>query len=851
MTIHSSRENNLPQTLLSIKNLSIRHKILIACGLALAIMSGVTFSVNQQVTQTAADQKNLATAQSFFQQIVITRRWVAQHGGVYVLKTPGVETNPYLLEIPDLTVDITDTQGQNYTLRNPALVTRELSEIATQDGAFQFHITSLNLLNPNNIPDAFETEALKAFEAGEDEIWLYLDEGPQRQLRYMAPLYVEENCLQCHGNQGYTIGDVVGGISVTVPAAANPVSSQFVVAGSWVLGTLIILGILYWALNVTVIKPIEHLRTAAGAIADGNYEYKITVTAHDEVGVLGQTYERMRLQVKDYTHSLETMVYQRTADLSRSEEKYRSLVEQSGEAIVMMNDQGLVVEWNDRAVQIFGLSRETILDQPLTEMIFQLMSDDQRTPSIQQQIGNQLSEYLTTHQAPWLGKRFEFAVKRSDGTNSIVQMVVFPIKTQGGYLTGGILRDITEQKESDAALRESNERLKKALTELKETQAQMVQQERLAAVGQLAAGVAHDFNNLMATVMLHAELMIYGSELTPTDQERAETIRQQGQRSANLTQQILDFSRKSIMQQQVLDIHPFLQEVAKMLSRTLPENILFKYDDQTDDFVVHADPTRLQQAILNLVINARDAMPNGGRLDIELARVQVGDDGKRPFSTLEPGNWVQITVSDTGTGISADNLPHIFEPFFTTKTPQGSGLGLSQVYGIIKQHGGEINVTSSIEQGTTFNLFLPALAVSQPEPADSLASQLAEGHGETILVVEDDDTLRKVLVDSLQILGYHILSAQNGQEALAIFGQADHGIMLVITDLIMPHMGGVTLLDSLRQLDLTIKVVVITGYMEKELETDLQTAGVVGWLQKPLNMEKLSQVVAQGLSTDQ
>ncbi len=981
MTIHQSQTNDNDDKVPvpNINNISIRYKILLVCALTLAAVGLVTFSVNLRGMEDAADQKLLATAQAFFQQIVITRRWVAQHGGVYVVKSPGVETNPYLLEIPDLVVDITDAQGQTYTLRNPALVTRELSEIAEQDGIFQFHITSLNLLNPNNAPDAFETEALQAFETGADEVWRYEGAGSGRRLRYMAPLYVEKSCLRCHGDQGYSVGQVRGGISVTVPALASPASTYLIQIGIWTLGTLIVLGILYWALNIIIIRPIERLRLATEAIAAGNYENSLPPASNDEIGDLAQAYERMRSQVRQYTRSLEEMVAQRTADLSQSEEKYRSLVEQSGEAIVLVDNQGLIVEWNQQAVQTFGRSREAALGQQLSEIMLQMMPGERRAAAARQQLESQLSEFFRTQQAPWLNKRVEIAVERPDGTPGVLQAMVFPIQSKSGFMAGSILRDITEQKaaetavqaaeqrfrtlfneapvmyvvtknqagvpfvancnrlfldtlgyrreevvgrpladfyapesqdallagggydraltgqfdtegrklltrdgrvietllqaapetdpagnlfgtramfvdvtkqvKAEEALRDSNIYLEKVLAELKETQAQMVQQERLAAVGQLAAGIAHDFNNLMATVILYSELMMYGSNLTPADQERVATIRQQGERAANLTQQILDFSRKSIMKRQTLDLRPFLKEMTKLLGRTLPENIRLSLDSQADEYIVHADPTRFQQVIINLVINARDAMPTGGQLRLALARVQVNEvgGGKRPLPTLEPGSWIQITVADTGTGIPPDSLPHIFEPFFTTKLPQGSGLGLSQVYGIVKQHNGEINVTTQIGQGTTFTIYLPALTTPQSTTKDSQWSQLTQGRGETILVAEDDTNLRQALIDTLQALSYHVLSAANGQEAINICRQHSSTISLIITDLVMPEMGGTTLLKTVREINPVIKSIIITGYPTKSLNIELQSAGTVGWLQKPLNMEQLSQMVANAL----
>ncbi len=303
--------------------MSIKHKILIICGLILLVVGLVTFTLYARSTSAAAQQERLSTARAFFQQIVLTRRWIAQHGGVYVAKGPDVEPNPFLYRIPDLKVDITDTEGQTYTLRNPALVTRELSDLAAQEGIFTFHITSLKLVNPNNAPDGFETKALNAFEAGENEVWRYEGAGDQRHFRYMAPLYVEEPCLRCHGFQGYEVGQVRGGISVTIPATNRLGPPLWTLGLGWVLGIALTLLALYWALHANIIAPIERLRAASEAIAAGDYEQPVFATSGDEIGALARAFETMRVQVQQYTRALEDKVHLRTAELEQSNEEVR------------------------------------------------------------------------------------------------------------------------------------------------------------------------------------------------------------------------------------------------------------------------------------------------------------------------------------------------------------------------------------------------------------------------------------------------------------------------------------------------------------------------------------------------
>jgi len=399
------------------------------------------------------------------------------------------------------------------------------------------------------------------------------------------------------------------------------------------------------------------------------------------------------------------------------------------------------------------------------------------------------------------------------------------------------------------------------VTREREIQRYSQQQERLATVGQLAAGISHDFNNIMATIVLYAHMLLRKEDLLPPDRERLVTINQQALHATSLIQQILDFSRRSVLERQPLDLSPLLKEQVKLLERTLPESIQIDLSYGLDKYTVNADPTRVQQVMMNLALNARDAMPEGGNLHFGLERIQVKPGESPPLPGMAEGEWVQVTVSDTGTGVPPDVLPHIFDPFFTTKAlGEGSGLGLAQVHGIVKLHGGEVDVQSQVGQGTTFTIYLPALPVHAPEAVALELPALVKGQGETILVVEDNTATREALVDSLELLNYRVLEAANGREALAIFEQQtsevsedfrslEKGrIALVLSDVVMPEMGGQALFHALRQRDPTVKVVLLTGHpLEKELE-NLQAQGLSGWLLKPPSLEQLAQMVARALN---
>lgn len=387
------------------------------------------------------------------------------------------------------------------------------------------------------------------------------------------------------------------------------------------------------------------------------------------------------------------------------------------------------------------------------------------------------------------------------------------------------------------------------VTQEREIQRRIQLQERLAAVGQLAAGIAHDFNNIMATIVLYAQLSLRIEALTPHEHDRLETIYRQAMHATNLIQQILDFSRQAVIERRPLNLVPLLKEQVKLLERTLPEDIKIEFTHDQPKYMVNADPTRIQQVVMNLAVNARDAMPGGGQLCISLQQAQL-EEGASRSSETEAGEWVQLAVSDTGTGIPADVLPHIYDPFFTTKPPgQGSGLGLAQVYGIVKQHDGYVHVTSQEGEGATFTVELPALLESQSEMLALDTGPLPQGNGETILVVEDDTAAREALVDGLDLLNYQVVAVEDGHKALKVLAHEEASVSLVLSDVVMPEMGGLALARAMQERGWEIPVVLMTGHPLNRTLESLQgpevPALVKDLLRKPLGLERLADVVAR------
>ncbi len=387
-----------------------------------------------------------------------------------------------------------------------------------------------------------------------------------------------------------------------------------------------------------------------------------------------------------------------------------------------------------------------------------------------------------------------------------------------------IVRDITESKRLDEVVR---------------------RQERLSAVGQLAAGIAHDFNNVLAVITLYADVMLNSGELSESEYQKVETIRQQAIYAGELTGQILDFSRQSVMETQPVNLRPYLIKFVNFIERTLPENINIYLEHGAGDFVIHADLTRIEQVIMNLALNARDAMPDGGDIVIRLDKKTFQPGEPTPSPEIGAGDWVILEVSDSGSGISPDVMPHLFEPFFTTKEPgQGTGLGLAQVYGIVKQHEGFIFVDSQAGSGSTFTLLFPEIGFDKKVAQNQAgAKTLPMGNGELILIVEDNDETRKVLVDGLEFLNYRVVTARNGLEALDKIDKFKAQIELMVCNLVMPEMGGIVLLEAVSERGIDLPVLMLTGYLGQENLEQLRSLGVEVWLVKPVQLDVLAAAV--------
>ena len=396
-------------------------------------------------------------------------------------------------------------------------------------------------------------------------------------------------------------------------------------------------------------------------------------------------------------------------------------------------------------------------------------------------------------------------------------------------------------------LRHAIER-KQATEDKHRLEEQLRQAAKMEAVGRLAGGIAHDFNNLTAGILGYCEILLGQEDLAPGLHADLSEIRRAAERAAGLTRQLLAFSRKQIIAPVVLDLNLTVQEAQRMLSRLIGEDVTLEWSPGHPLGRIKADPGQIAQILVNLAVNARDAMPNGGRLTIETQDVQFEAPLPGAFGEAWPGHWVMLAVSDTGCGMSRDVQEHIFEPFFTTKEQgKGTGLGLATVYGIVEQHGGFIKVASEPGLGATFKVYFPrvAAAPSLPAPAQPLAA-LPRGH-ETILLVEDEPMVRNLVRRILERLGYQVLEAAGPTEALAGHQHRLDQIALLLTDVIMPGMNGRQLCERLRTLKPGLRTLFMSGYTQDAIAHHGVLEEGISFIPKPCAAEELARKVRQVL----
>ena len=498
-----------------------------------------------------------------------------------------------------------------------------------------------------------------------------------------------------------------------------------------------------------------------------------------------------------------------------SREKYFDLYDLAPVGYLTISEKGLIVEANLTVVNLLGLERDYLISKPVTRFI---VKEDQDIYYLHR-------KQLLETQAPQV---CELRMLRKGGAPFWARIEAIVAQgSEDAPLCWTTVSDITERKRAEEERLEMERRLQ--------------QTQKLESLGLLAGGVAHDFNNLLMIVRGYTELLLDSGELSPGLQRNAEQIAKAAERASGLTHQLLAFSRKQVLAPQVLDLNTVVAGVDKMLHRLIGEDIELVTRPCAGLWHVKADPGQLEQVLLNLAINARDAMPRGGRLTLETRNVELDARFVRHHSGSRPGQHVLLTVSDNGAGMPPDVRSRIFEPFFTTKeVGRGTGLGLATVYGIVKQSNGYITVESEPGQGTTFHIYLPRAEEELLPAVESRERATVAGGTETILLVEDQQDVRALACEFLGRQGYRVLEARSGPEALQVSGQHAGEIHVLVTDVIMPGMSGRELVDQLAPARPQMKVLYVSGYTDEAIGKHGILEPGTEFLQKPFSRESLA-----------
>jgi len=560
---------------------------------------------------------------------------------------------------------------------------------------------------------------------------------------------------------------------------------------------------------------------AARALAEGHVVHRYRFRHAD--GRWRWIRDEMRLvldaagQPSELVGSLSDVTAQQEAEeqLRQSQERFRQVIEGSPDLLAIFDAAGRVAYASPSAVDLLGYPPDQLLGRPASDLV--VAEDAARAEAVLGELAG----------APGATRRIELRMKRADGSRLVFDSLVrnlLHVPSIGGFVVNA--RDVSQQRQLEG---------------------QVLQSQKLESIGRLAGGVAHDFNNLLIGILGYAQFLEEGIRAGNPSLEDLGEIRKAGERARDLTAQLLTVARRQASEQRVIDLNGVLQDSEKLLRRVIGEDIELAVQLEPRPWAIKADPGNLQQVLLNLAVNARDAMPRGGKLTLETANVDLDERYASGHQGVVPGRYLLLTVSDSGQGMSAEVQAHLFEPFFTTKAPGlGTGLGLATVHGIVKQSGGHIWVDSEVGRGTSFRIYLPR---TDEVPARSSPDSHPRAHRgtEAVLVAEDEPSVRELIVRTLQGSGYRVLAASGGREALELAAQTLGELHLLLTDVVMPDLSGKALADQLLALRPGLRVLYMSGYTQNTIVHHGVLDPGVRFLPKPFVPASLLEAVRRAL----
>jgi PAS domain S-box-containing protein len=556
--------------------------------------------------------------------------------------------------------------------------------------------------------------------------------------------------------------------------------------------------------------------------ADKQQMFELLLASIEESGRIYQDLKDAQQLLERHAHDLEAEVEKRTREVRETRERFRLLLDSTAEAIYGLDLEGRGTFCNPACVRLLGHDGpEALVGRPMHALIHHHRPDGTAHPEDECPIHVGLRSGAEVHVA-------EDVFWRADGASVPVEYWSYPMRRDGA-LVGAVVTflDITGKKRLEA---------------------QLLQSQKMESVGRLAGGVAHDFNNLLTVITGYGELLMRDLEPGHRGLARVEQIGKAAERAATLTRQLLAFSRKQVLEPRVLDLGAVVAGVEQMLRRLIGEDVQFVTVSGSGLGRVRADPGQIEQVIVNLAVNARDAMPKGGKLILETRNVELDESYVRHRPDARLGRHVVLAVSDTGQGMSAETLAHAFEPFFTTKEAgQGTGLGLATVYGIVRQSGGHVTIYSEPGQGTTCKVYLPRVGEEQDDAAPAAPLGEAPAGTETILLVEDEDAVRALAREILQSAGYQVLEGPTPEEALATAAAHAGPIHLLLTDVILPRISGRQLAAALLSSRPEARVLFCSGYTDDAISHHGILEPGVHFLQKPFTGDALLRKVREVL----